>query len=140
MGKVAFVSSEVDLNGRSLAWAICDNVRRDGHWAVRSGMLGQISVGVTEGNRDARRSAAVRENVVDGERLVGVFSGDTIIDQEYWGETELFRVWGEHVYELSERTPYASVYWFLITSGYKTYRFLPIFLSLGFAWVSQSVQ
>lgn len=67
------------------------------------------------------------EKTVGREHLVSVYSGDTIIDHKYWGETELFRVWGRYVYELSENMPHASVYWFLITSGYKTYRFLPIF-------------
>ena len=44
-GKVSFVSSEVDLNNQSRAWAICDNVRRDEHWAVRAGMTGEVTIG-----------------------------------------------------------------------------------------------
>jgi hypothetical protein len=65
--------------------------------------------------------------VIDGQPIVAFFSGDTIIDREYWGETQLPRLWGRHVFGLAENIHGARVYWFLISSGYKTYRFLPIF-------------
>jgi hypothetical protein len=63
--------------------------------------------------------------------IVAFFSGDTIIDREFWGETVLSRVWGTTVFAEAERIaaadPETSVYWFLISSGYKTWRFLPLF-------------
>jgi hypothetical protein len=65
--------------------------------------------------------------VVDDRPVVAFFSGDTIIHQDYWGETELPRLWGRHVFGLAETVGDARVYWFLISSGYKTYRFLPVF-------------
>jgi hypothetical protein len=64
---------------------------------------------------------------VDNQLVVGFFSGDTIISRDYWGEAELPRLWGRHVFELAETMSGARVYWFLISSGYKTYRFLPVF-------------
>ena len=68
---------------------------------------------------------------VDGNQVVAFFSGDTIIDREYWGETVLSRIWGQTVLKEADRLlaecPGASVYWFLICSGYKTWRFLPLF-------------
>jgi hypothetical protein len=64
---------------------------------------------------------------VDGQHVVAFFSGDTIIQKEYWGDTELLRLWIRHVFELIDNIQDARVYWFLICSGYKTYRFLPIF-------------
>jgi hypothetical protein len=64
---------------------------------------------------------------VDNQPVVAFFSGDTIIHQVYWGETVLPRLWGRHVFGLAETIPQARVYWFLISSGYKTYRFLPVF-------------
>lgn len=45
-GLVTYVSSEIDLNNNVYAWAICDNVKRNGHWVVRSGMTGSITVGI----------------------------------------------------------------------------------------------
>ena len=63
--------------------------------------------------------------------VVAFFSGDTIVDRDFWGETVLARIWGETVFAEAERiaaaTPATSVYWFLISSGYKTWRFLPLF-------------
>ena len=66
-----------------------------------------------------------------GSGIVAFFSGDTIIDREFWGETVLSRIWGETVFAEAERLaaadPHMTVYWFLISSGYKTWRFLPLF-------------
>lgn len=55
-----------------------------------------------------------------------VYSGDTIVDREAWGSTALARTWLAAVKGwLAEcRTP---LYWLLITSGFRTYRFLPVF-------------
>src|ERR1043166_5038441 len=65
--------------------------------------------------------------VVDGEPVAAFFSGDTIVARECWGEMELPRLWTRHVFALRDQMPERHVYWFLICSGYKTYRFLPVF-------------
>ena len=64
---------------------------------------------------------------VNDQPIVAFFSGDTIIHRDYWGEAELPRLWGRHVFSLAENIHDARVFWFLISSGYKTYRFLPVF-------------
>lgn len=68
---------------------------------------------------------------VDGQPVTAVYSGDTIIHPDYWHEMELPKLWGSHVFALADEIhavqPDAKVYWFLISSGYKTYRFLPVF-------------
>lgn len=65
---------------------------------------------------------------VDNRPVVAFFSGDTIIHHDYWSQVELPRLWGRHVFNLAETIGGdAWVYWFLISSGYKTYRFLPLF-------------
>lgn len=62
------------------------------------------------------------------EQIVTVlFSGDTIIAREYWGDVALSHVWGNLVWSLIDRYPPNTLYWFLISKGYKTYRFLPVF-------------
>ena len=63
---------------------------------------------------------------IDGRDLVAFFSGDTIVDRDYWNETLLSRMWGRMVFAEADRLE-VPVYWFLISSGYKTWRFLPIF-------------
>ena len=65
--------------------------------------------------------------VVDDQPVSAFFSGDTIIRREYWGEAALPRIWGKHVFELAAAIQDARVFWYLISSGYKTYRFLPLF-------------
>jgi hypothetical protein len=68
---------------------------------------------------------------IDGRDVLAFFSGDTIVDREYWGETVLSRIWGQTVLAEVDRAlatnPTTAVYWFLICSGYKTWRFLPVF-------------
>jgi hypothetical protein len=63
----------------------------------------------------------------DGRPIKALFSGDTIIDRAYWGDRALSRVWGRLALSLIDAWPNAELYWFLISQGYKTYRFLPIF-------------
>jgi hypothetical protein len=68
---------------------------------------------------------------LDSREVVAFFSGDTIVAQEFWGETVLSRLWSQTVFSEADRIradrPGTSVYWYLICSGYKTWRFLPVF-------------
>jgi hypothetical protein len=64
---------------------------------------------------------------VRGRPVTALFSGDTIIDKECWHEQTLTHVWGRLALALMDRHPPGSLYWFLISKGYKTYRFLPVF-------------
>lgn len=69
--------------------------------------------------------------IVDAEPVAGVFSGDTIVARDHWGEGLLARVWIDavlaEVRALQRTRPGAPVYWFLICAGYKTFRYLPLF-------------
>lgn len=61
------------------------------------------------------------------DELMGiVYSGDTIIDRAYWGTPELPRIWIKTVQEVGAVYP-QPLYWLLISSGYKTYRYLSVF-------------
>jgi hypothetical protein len=68
---------------------------------------------------------------LEGSKIVAFFSGDTIVAQEFWGETILSRLWSQTVFAEADRIREgdagARVFWFLICSGYKTWRFLPVF-------------
>lgn len=55
-----------------------------------------------------------------------LFSGDTIMERAYWGDMTLHRLLGQHFFAVAAASP-APTYWFLICSGYKTYRMLPVF-------------
>lgn len=56
-----------------------------------------------------------------------VYSGDTIVSQEAWGSPALPRAWIATVNELRGAFPRGRYYWLLLTSGFRTYRFLPVF-------------
>lgn len=67
-----------------------------------------------------------RECVADRELTV-VYSGDTIVEPDAWGSTALPRTWIRSVRWLHDRHGAGSLWWLLLTSGFRTYRFLPVF-------------
>ena len=56
-----------------------------------------------------------------------VYSGDTIVDPAAWGSSALSRCWIAAVRRLREEHPKGRLWWLLLTSGFRTYRFLPVF-------------
>jgi hypothetical protein len=56
-----------------------------------------------------------------------VYSGDTIVDPAAWGSAALPRCWINAVRRLREEHPRGRLWWLLLTSGFRTYRFLPVF-------------
>lgn len=69
----------------------------------------------------------VFEAEADGRPIRTLFSGDTIVDRERWGDSALSHVWGRLALALIDRHDDVPLYWFLISKGYRTYRFLPVF-------------
>jgi len=67
------------------------------------------------------------EAEVGGRPIKALFSGDTIIARAHWGDSALSHVWGRLALLLIDSMPESELYWFLISKGYKTYRFLPVF-------------
>jgi hypothetical protein len=63
----------------------------------------------------------------EGRPIKALFSGDTIIGREHWGDQALAHAWGRLALALIDAHTDAEFYWFLISKGYKTYRFLPVF-------------
>ena len=55
------------------------------------------------------------------------FSGDTIIDKKYWGTIRLPLAFGQLMNMIKRQNPDQDLYWFLISKGIRTYRFLPVF-------------
>jgi hypothetical protein len=56
-----------------------------------------------------------------------VYSGDTIVDPSAWGNSALPKAWLSAINQLRQDYPKGRFYWLLICSGYRTYRFLPVF-------------
>src|SRR3989338_2545040 len=71
----------------------------------------------------------VLEELVRGNKTKALFSGDTIIDKQYWGDSELESHWGKYAFSLIDKNLGTPLFWFLMSKGYKTYRFLPVFFN-----------
>ena len=69
----------------------------------------------------------VLKTEVEGRTCYALFSGDTIIAREFWGEKILMALWGRLAFDLIDQYQGRELYWFLLCLGYKTYRFLPVF-------------
>jgi hypothetical protein len=61
------------------------------------------------------------------ERVNIIYSGDTIVTPGAWGTTALPRAWVAGVNALKATLPPGRCFWLLLTSGFRTYRFLPVF-------------
>jgi hypothetical protein len=69
----------------------------------------------------------VSEAQLDGRSLTAIYSGDTIVAPEAWGSSALARTWIAAVQHLRTAFPGRRCHWLLLTSGFRTYRFLPVF-------------
>jgi hypothetical protein len=69
---------------------------------------------------------AFYSSTIEGRPVGVVYSGDTIIRPAFWGTPELPRAWIKTVMHQAAGLP-QPCYWLLISSGYKTYRFLTVF-------------
>jgi len=56
-----------------------------------------------------------------------LFSGDTIVAREHWGDPALSHAWGRFALSLIDRYGDQPLYWLLLSQGFRTYRFLPLF-------------
>ncbi|MCF4968924.1 hypothetical protein [Nostoc sp. CMAA1605] len=69
----------------------------------------------------------LRQTNFAGEKISVVYSGDTIVDPSAWSSTTLPRTWIAAVNYLRQYYGNNKLYWLLICSGFRTYRFLPTF-------------
>jgi hypothetical protein len=68
----------------------------------------------------------VYQTKVCGDPVTIVYSGDTIVERAWWGSAALPKTWIRSVRQF-ETAGGGDLYWLLLTSGYRTYRFLPVF-------------
>jgi hypothetical protein len=63
----------------------------------------------------------------NGRTIRALFSGDTIVDRDCWTGNPLAKLWGRFALWLIDAHGGEDLYWFLISKGFRTYRFLPLF-------------
>jgi len=64
---------------------------------------------------------------IDGTDRIFLFSGDTIVDRTHWRDSTLAGCFGHFMLRLMKEYKDLPRYWFLISKGYRTYRFLPVY-------------
>lgn len=57
-------------------------------------------------------------------KAIGVFSGDTILEKDYWGNKALQQAFALRMLKMKITRPGTRVFWLLISKGYKTYLLL----------------
>jgi hypothetical protein len=56
-----------------------------------------------------------------------IFSGDTVMDSDYWGPGHLLRSWFHIAGSIKAQQPGKALYWLLLAKGHRTYRILADF-------------
>lgn len=134
-GKIVAVGDIPDRDRSSMFSLLCENF--EGYeWDNFIADLEQKDVAILlkSTNQDIRGFSTVQllTTQIDSRPVKAVYSGDTIIDREYWSRNELFQVWIPYVLEKKAQEPEIPLYWFLLCSGCRTYKYLPTFFKSFF--------
>jgi hypothetical protein len=70
---------------------------------------------------------SVHEMGKGAERIRYVYSGDTVMDADYWGPGHLVRSWFRVAGSIKAQEPEIKLYWILLVMGHRTYRILADF-------------
>jgi hypothetical protein len=69
-------------------------------------------------------STVLVQSMDDPAKATIIFSGDTVIHRDYWGQKQLQIAFTRILLSLKLRSPLRPLYWFLISKGYRTYMLL----------------
>jgi hypothetical protein len=69
----------------------------------------------------------VYEELWNGKKVRVLYSGDTIIEKDYWGQNQFSKAWLELAGRIKADAPEIPLYWLLIVKGHRTYRYLSLF-------------
>lgn len=67
------------------------------------------------------------ERLWNNKRIRVIYSGDTIVAHEHWGQQALAFSWIRYIGSLKRQNPQQPIYWFLIVKGHRTFKYLPAF-------------
>lgn len=130
------------LSSRIVAVEALDNARVDAMFALHTQYYDACERGQFDRDLANKRYVIVLESTcglagfstvvvdhhdtVDGPVQV-LFSGDTIIDRQWWGDQTLSRGFARLAGALHAAKPALPLYWLLISKGHRTYRYLGMF-------------
>lgn len=67
------------------------------------------------------------DTTFEGREITFLFSGDTLVAKENWHDNLLSGAFGHFMLYLNETYFDKELYWLLISKGFRTYRFLPVY-------------
>ena len=103
---------EANYANSPLQTFISDLNKKDGAFIVRHRKTQEI-VGFS--------TLGIYEFELNGRKAKGLFSGDTIVEKQYWGTRSLQRAAITKMVWEAFKNPFKMQYWLLISKGYKTY-------------------
>ncbi len=106
---------EANYDYSPLSTFITDLEKKDGAFIVRHKSTQEI-VGFS--------TLAIYKFELGGKQVKGLFSGDTIIDRNYWGSRSLQKAVALKMFWEALKSPLTPQYYLLISKGYKTYLLL----------------
>ena len=68
-------------------------------------------------------------NMEEEDNTMFLYSGDTVVSPEYWQKSHLSGAFCHLMIYLIDKFPLKSIYWFLTSKGYRTFRYLPVFFN-----------
>lgn len=76
---------------------------------------------LTDNDKIIGFSTIKRHKFKDFPKATFMFSGDTVVDQAYWGSKGLQKAFFYYIVQSKLQTPTEPLYWCLISKGHKTY-------------------
>lgn len=70
---------------------------------------------------------AVYEVSWQGRPVRVVYSGDTIVAMQHWGQQELAFSWISRIGQIKCAAPNLPLYWFLLVKGHRTFKYMSVF-------------
>jgi hypothetical protein len=68
------------------------------------------------------------EQRVGDDLVQALYSGDTVMDRDHWGDPALAHAWGHFALQRIDRQIEGRpLFWLLTSKGFRTYRYLPLF-------------
>lgn len=134
------VAGKGALSARTVSIAAVDDATREQMWRLFSRYYCESTRAVFDRDLDAKHHVIVLRDAsgevagfstletwlqdVQGKRVAIIYSGDTVVDERFWGQTALQRAFLRYMVRGKLLHPFTPVYWFLISKGYKTYLLL----------------
>lgn len=102
-----------------------DNLNRDKFIKDLEAKDGVLLVFDPQGHICGFTTYVIFETVFYGERTKALFSGDTVLQEKYWGKIETARIFLFLLRRYLSKEE--KFYWFLLTKGIRTYKLLPMY-------------